>query len=301
MRQVELSLEEVSDAENYIIKEMQKKEFNEEYTSIVKKKELPKHSKLLGLCPKLDSEGIIRSDGRLTYAEFLPYDVRYPIILPRKNWVTKLIIKHYHELGNHIAGTNQTLASLSTRFWIIAAREAILEWEKECAMCQKRKAKVAQQIMAPLPLNRLTTSLRAFAKVAVDFGGPFMTVQGRGKPRQKRYLCLFTCLASRAVHLEMAYGLDVDSFLNALNRMINRRGVPEEILSDNGTNFVAANKELCEIICKDPKVQANTTSKGIKWTFNPPYAPHFGGVFEIMIKSAKRAITAILKNADVKE
>ena len=118
--------------------------------------------------------------------------MRYPIILPRKNWVTKLIIKHYHELGNHIAGTNQTLASLYTRFWIIAAREAILEWEKECVMCQKRKAKVAQQIMAPLPLNRLTTSLRAFAKVAVDFGDPFMTVQGRGKPRQKRYLCLFT-------------------------------------------------------------------------------------------------------------
>ena len=55
-------------------------------------------------------------------------------------------------------------------------------------MCQKRKAKVAQQIMAPLPLNRLTTSLRAFAKVAVDFGGPFMTVQGRRKPRQKRYV-----------------------------------------------------------------------------------------------------------------
>ena len=84
-------------------------------------------------------------------------------------------------------------------------------------------------------------------------------MQGRGKPRQKRYLCLFTCLASRAVHLEMAYSLDVDSFLNALNRMSNRRGVPEEILSDNGTNFVAANKELCELICKDPKVQTNTT------------------------------------------
>ena len=301
LKQVELSIEEISDAENYIIKEMQRKEFKEEYSSLVKKKELPTHSKLLGLCPKLDSEGVIRSDGRLTYAEFLPYDVRYPIILPRKSWITKLIVKHHHELGNHTAGTNQTLSSLSTRFWIIAAREAILEWEKECSMCQKRKAKVAQQIMAPLPLNRLTTSLRAFSKVAVDFGGPFMTIQGRGKPRHKRYLCLFTCLASRAVHLEMAYGLDVDSFLNALNRMINRRGVPEEILSDNGTNFVAANNELCELICKDSKVQASITNRGIKWIFNPPYAPHFGGVFEIMIKSAKRAIVAILNNADVKD
>ena len=150
LKQAELSIEEISDAENYIIKEMQRKEFKEEYSSLVKKKELPTHSKLLGLCPKLDSEGVIRSDGRLTYAEFLPYDVRYPIILPRKSWITKLIVKHHHELGNHIAGTNQTLSSLSTRFWIIAAREAILEWEKECSLCQKRKAKVAQQIMAPL-------------------------------------------------------------------------------------------------------------------------------------------------------
>ena len=73
-------------------------------------------------------------------------------------------------------------------------------------------------------------------------------MQGRGRPRQKRYLCLFTCLASRAVHLEIAYGLDVDSFMNALNRMISRRGVPEEMISDNGTNFVAANKELCELL-----------------------------------------------------
>ena len=91
-------------------------------------------------------------------------------------------------------------------------------------------------------------------------------------------------------------------FLNAFNRMINRRGVPDKIISDNGTNFVASKKELCELICKDQKIQANTTSKGIiKWTFNPTYAPHFGGVFEIMIKFAKRAIISILSNADVKD
>jgi len=297
----ELRAEEVSDAENDVIKEMQMETYKEEYTALVNKRELSLHSKLLGLYPRLDGDGIIRSNGRLTYAEFLPYDVRYPVILPRKNWVTKLIVKHYHELGNHQAGTNHTLSLLSTRFWIVSAREEIREWEKECMMCRRLKAKVAQQIMAPLPLHRMTISLRAFTKTAVDFGGPFTTIQGRGKPRQKRYLCLFTCLSTRAVHLEMAYGLDVDSFLNALNRMMNRRGVPSEIVSDNGTNFVAANKELCELVCKDQRVQSSTTSKGIKWKFNPPYAPHFGGVFEIMIKSAKRAIMAILKDADVND
>ena len=72
--------------------------------------------------------------------------------------------------------------------------------------------------------------------------------------------------------------------------MMNRRGVPKEILSDNGTNFVAANKELCDLICKDPRIPSMASNLGIKWIFNPPYAPHFGGVFEIMIKAAKKQL-----------
>ena len=88
-------------------------------------------------------------------------------------------------------------------------------------------------------LSQIRLSLRPFAQTAVDFGGLFFTIQGRRSRRQKRYLCLFTCLATRAVHLEMAFGLDTDSFLNAFYRMVNRRGLPREMLSDNGTNFVA--------------------------------------------------------------
>ena len=156
--------------------------------------------------------------------------------------------------------------------------------------------------MAPLPLNRLETSLRAFMKVAVDFGGPFINIQGRGRRREKRYLCLFTCLTSRAVHLEIAYGLDVDSIMRAFFRITDRRGLLKEIISDNGTNFVGANKELLEItgkLVKDTNLKSLVTDKGIKWKFSPPYAPHFGGVFETMIKAAKRAVMAILGNADV--
>ena len=197
-------------------------------------------------------------------------------------------------------GTNQTLSSLSSKYWILAAREAIIEWEWECGVCKRRKARNAVQIMAPLPLNRLKTSLRAFTKSAVDFAGPFNLLQFReGENEEKQYLCLFTCLASRAVHLEITFGLDVDSFLSAFYRMINRRGLPEEIISDNGTNFVAAEKELRKLsneIIKNPKFVSTMISKKIKWTFNPPYAPHFGGVFEVMIKAAKKAIVG---NSDV--
>ena len=91
----------------------------------------------------------------------------------------------------------------------------------------------------------------------------------------------------------MAYGLDTDSFLKAFCRMVNRRGLPEEMLSDNRTNFVGANEELRELVkqmTKDSKVNESLVKQGVKWTFNPPIRTSFGGVFETMIKAAKRAI-----------
>ena len=115
--------------------------------------------------------------------EFLPYDARYPIILPHKDWIPKLIVKQYHELGNHNAGKYQT-SLLSSKYWIIVKKEEIIDWEKQCAACKRRKAKIAQQIMAPLPLNRLETSLKAFTRIAVDFGVPLITIQGRGEKRK---------------------------------------------------------------------------------------------------------------------
>ena len=112
----ELTSEEITDAESHIVKLMQQEIFYEEYSTLIRKNKLPKHSKLLKLCLRLDDDGIIRADGRLKYAEFLPYNTRYPIILPRKSWVTKLIIKHHHELGDHSMDTNQTLSSLSSKY-----------------------------------------------------------------------------------------------------------------------------------------------------------------------------------------
>ena len=183
----------------------------------------------------------------------------------------------------------------------MSGREEFRDWEKESTDCQRRKVKASKQIMAPLPLIRLRSSLRAFTQTTVDFGGPFITIQGRRTRRQKRYLCLFTCMASRAVHLEMAYALDTDSFLNAFYRMTNRRGLPKEMLSDNGSNFIGANKELQELVRQldQERITKSTANKGVKWYFNPPLAPHFGGAHEAMIKEAKRAVNAILDDADI--
>ena len=210
-----------------------------------------------------------------------------------------MIVKHFHEAGHHATGTNHTLANLSTKCWIVAAREDIRDWEKACDECRRRKLKAAEQNMAPL-LDVRVHPLGAFAHVSVDYGGPFITAQGRG---QKRWPCLFTCLSSRAVHLEMAYGLDTDSFLRCFVRMTRRRGYPLMIVSSRGNNFICAERELREITddLDHTQIQDQTASKGVKWSINPPLAPRFGGVDEIMIKAAKKAIRAVLGNADVND
>ena len=155
--------------------------------------------------------------------------------------------------------------------------------------------------MAPPPDIRLRVTMRAFAQTVVDFAGPFVTIQGRGKQTAKRYPSLLTCLATRAVHLEIAYSMETDSFLNSFYRMASRRGLPDEVISDNGRNFIGADKESKELVKQLDvrKLQVSTANLAVKWHFNPPYAPHFGGIHETMIKAAKRAVYAILSNADI--
>jgi hypothetical protein len=101
----------------------------------------------------------------------------------------------------------------------------------------------------------------------------------------------------------MAWRLDTDAFLNAFTRFISRRGVPKEVVSDNGTNFVGAVNELKSLVSEfdEDKIKGKTASRGIRWLFNPPAAPHFGGVNEIMVKAAKKAIYAVVGNAEVND
>ena len=108
--------------------------------------------------------------------------------------------------------------------------------------------------------------------------------------------CLFTCLTTRAVHLELAYGLDTDSFLCALDNFKACRGTPKIIYSDNGTNFVGAKRELAECLQRldQSKIQGNLTLQEIEWKFNPPAAPHFGGSWERLFQSAKRALESVM-------
>ena len=182
-----LSPAEIENDEILIIREAQQAAFTEEYHE---NKLISKKSRLKTLVPLLDEDGLIRCDGRLRFAEFLPYDMRFPIILPRGSWTTKLIVKHFQEAGHHVSGTNHILLNLSTKYWIPAAREEIRQWENECNKCKRRKARVAQQIMAPLPLVRLRLPFRAFARVSVDYGG--LLPSRVGENEEKNAGCVYS-------------------------------------------------------------------------------------------------------------
>jgi len=287
-----LSNEETKKAENLLIKHAQAECFPARL----------KEKCLVNLNPVEDEDGLLRVQGRLTNTD-LAYETKHPIILPKDHALTRLIVRTVHEGLGHGTGVDHALAELRSRFWIVKGRRVVRDIIYKCPACRLRfTAKPMGQMMAPLPRARVTATMRAFERVGVDYGGPYLTKQGRGRVKTKRYLCLFTCLTTRAVHLEMSYALDTDSFINAFTRMTSRRGTPKYVVSDNGTNFVAAERELRELVEDLDKTRiAHETSKvqTIDWDFNPPSAPHFGGVFEAMIKSAKKAIKGILHDADI--
>ena len=103
---------------------------------------------------------------------------------------------------------------------------------------------IAKQIMVPFPAIKPKQPIKAFSKVSVDYGGPFISIHGRRRKNANRFLSLFKCLLLCAMHLEMAYTLHTDSFLKEFCRMTSHRGFPQEVMSDNGTNFAGATQNL---------------------------------------------------------
>ena len=191
----------------------------------------------------------------------------------------------------HQMALNYTINHVREKYLVVHIREQVKRVMRERFECARRfRSKPAHQQMAPLPKIRQQQSSRPFESCAVDFGGPFLTKQRCGRVRAKRYLCLFLCLKTHCCHLEMASSLvDTDAFLNAFVRMTARRGWPQQMLSDNGTNFVSASRELRDLVSAidQDKIQQMTFNKRMSWKWNPPAAPHFGGVFESTIKSAE--------------
>ena len=193
------------------------------------------------LNPFLD-DGVLRVGGRLSKASIC-YNAKHPVILPNNHHLSDLmIVQHHHQVGH--SGMGHTWTSLRQKFWIIKGGAAVRKVIGNCVFCRKRNTSLGQQIMAELPEVRVRPNKLPFSAIGVDYLGPFLVKQGRSMV--KRFGCIFTCLRTRAVHIEVARTLSTDSFIDALQRFIGRRGKPEIVYSDNGTNFVGAERVLRE-------------------------------------------------------
>ena len=183
----------------------------------------------------------------------------------------------------------------ATGIWIIKGRSAVRRVIKYCIDCQRRKAKLLDQYMASLPKDRITPDKPAFTYVGTDYFGPLQVKVKRS--RCKRYGCIFTCLTTRAVHIEITHSLDTDSMINALRKFICIRGCPELLRSDRGTNFVCGNKEQNQAMedWNQHKINEFCIQRKIEWIFNAPSASHMNGVTERMIRSVRQILKAILK------
>ena len=240
------------------------------------------------LDPLTDSEGILRVGGRVDKT-IATYDTRHPVLLSRDHWTSKLIMRQAHQYGH--SGVAATVAKVRRRYWIVRAHSLAKSVQHECVFCKKSQAQCETQKMADLPEIRLAPYTPPFYNTACDYFGPYHVKIGRNKST-KHYGVVFTCLNTRAIHLEMAVDYSAMEFIQVLCRFFAVRGKPALILSDNGTQLVGAERELREMIkgWQKEKLKEFAAEKGINWQFITPTAPHQNGCAEAMVKSCKRAI-----------
>jgi hypothetical protein len=273
-----ISLDEQTTAMNVLIKHTQRSAFEDTIRKLENTQQCAKP--IQRLAPFLDQNGIIRVGGRLSNSQ-LSFNAKHPALLPHSHLFTQLVIEHTHIVHLH-PGLRTLHFLLLQNFWILSPQRAIRSVIGNCNVCFRVRPVAITQPMAPLPSHRVQ-QLKPFQCVGVDFAGPFAVTQIRRREAKstKVYLCLFVCFTTKAVHLELVSNLSTEVFLASLRRFIARRGRCTRIVSDCGTNFKGAAREIQKLM------QAAAEQEQIIWEFNPPSAPHFGGLWEAGIESVK--------------
>lgn len=297
----QLTIKEINESLLTCIKMGQSQSFSEDVYSLQKFAKIDKKSKLTSLNPFLDVNGILRVGGRLQGAH-VNEDMKHPFILPHKSPLTHLVIDEAHKATMH-GGPQLMLNYLRSRYWIIGAKSLVRQFVHKCVTCVRHSAQTSQQMMGQLPVSRVTAH-RPFLRSGVDYAGPISVrpSKGRGYHSTKGYICLFVCMATKAIHLEIVSDMTAQSFLAAFKRFVARRGHVAELWSDNGTTFVGSARELKELLhAETSSVVSEITnwmaSNGTNWHFIPPHSPNFGGLWEAGVKSTKYHLKRVIGNS----
>lgn len=283
---IELAPNHTKLAELLLVKRSQRNSFGDDITAIEAGRRPPKTSPFHKLSVKIDRNGILCLDTRIKDKHDLP-------VLHAKESFTQLMVHHTHATFNH--GNHQTVMNeLRQRYHIIGLRSAIRYICNKCQWCRTYRGIPSKIPLGDLPAERQAHNQPPFTATAVDYFGPMHVVVGRR--REKRWGALYTCLTTRAVHLEVVTSLSASSMIMSLRRMMARRGTPTVIYSDNATNFVGAETEIAEALqSNDHDLKDFASRKLITWKKIPPGAPNMGGAWERMVRSVKAALKVTLK------
>jgi hypothetical protein len=244
----------------------------------------------------INLKGIIVCRGRMANAA-IPDNAKFPKLLPKNGLFTQLVLQHFHARSGH-SGVSQTLAASRSEYWIPAVRSKVSQLVYQCVICRRWQGKPYKQPLMPEQLECRVTPHAAFTHTGVDYFGP-LNVRNEGKVSHV-WICLFTCLTVRAIHLEVVADLTTVEFIAALRRFVARRGRPMRFISDNAPHFKLASDVVSRIwsnIVDNPEVYSYCTNEGIRWTFITQYAPWAGGVYERLVGIVKAPLRKSLGRA----
>ncbi|KAK3109147.1 hypothetical protein FSP39_023951 [Pinctada imbricata] len=286
------------EAQDFILQTVQKEVYAREFHSLEEGKPIRKDSSVSSLSPFIDQQGMIRVGGRLNKTT---YDTsqKNPLLIPGRHHIATLLVRHYHDETKHQGRQITEGAVRSAGLWITGGKRLISSILHLCVTCRKLRGKYAYQRMADLPTDRLEPS-PPFTFVGVDAFGPLNVVTRRTRgdsASSKRWGIIFTCLVTRAIHIELVDSMSSSAFINSLRRFISIRGKVKIFRSDQGTNIVGALDDMCidAINVDDAPVKEFLYHSGTKWIFNPPHASHMGGAWERMIGVVKKVLDSMLR------
>jgi len=282
------SVEERQRAERTILKLAQERAFKDSVITLKVSSKVPNTNHLYPLDPILQDD-LLRVGGRLRKSK-CSSSYKHPIILPKDGHITQLILAHVHQKTQH-QGRGITLNQLrSCGFWIVGGSKAVASFLRRCVVCRKLRRPTESQRMADLPHDRIEPS-PPFTYCGMDCFGPFVVKNGRKEI--KRYGLLFTCMCSRAIHIEMLDDMSTDAFINGLRCFIAIRGAVRQIRSDQGTNFVGANNEFKKERNVN-KLSSFLAERQCDFVMNAPSASHTGGVWERQIRTVRNVLNSVL-------
>ena len=257
------------------------------------KAELVKGEKGKGSYRKLNVknvEGVFVARGRLEMWSETNYSTKDLAILPAKHRISELYARYIHEEAHR--GVRADIAKIRSEYWITGIHRLVSRIRYNCVPCRRLDRKLQEQVMAPLPPERLNPA-PVWHYTALDLFGPF-PIKGEVNKRSsgKGYGVIFTCLLTRAVFVDIACDYSTDGFLLVFRRFVCIRGYPAKIFSDPGSQLTPVPRELKEMFNEFDwdRIRDITANHGLEWKFTPPEGPWYNGCCEALVRSVKKCI-----------